>query len=108
MALASADTITYKPKSLTHQQAAGLPLVDVSAWQVLVEHIGLQSGQKILIHGGAGGIGSSIAIQLAKHLGAYVTTTVGTNDMQFAKEPGADKVIMDYKTQTFEDLIRVL
>jgi alcohol dehydrogenase len=104
MALASADTIAHKPKSVTHQQAAGLPLVGVSAWQALVEHIGLQSGQKILIHGGAGGIGS-IAIQLAKHLGAYVATTVSTDDMQFAKELEADEVI-DYKTQTFEESIR--
>lgn len=104
MALANADTIAHKPKSLTHQQAAGLPLVGVSAWQALVEHFGLQGGQKIMIHGGAGGIGS-IAIQLAKHLGAYVTTTVSTNDIQFAKELGADEVI-DYKTETFEDLTR--
>ena len=103
IALANADTIAHKPKSLSHQEAAGLPLVGVSAWQALVENIGLQSGQKILIHGGAGGIGS-IAIQLAKHLGSYVATTVATNDKQFAKELGADEVI-DYKTQTFEDLI---
>jgi alcohol dehydrogenase len=68
-----------------------------------VETIGLTKGQKILIHGGAGGIGS-IAIQLAKHLGSYVATTVSINDKQFAKELGADEVI-DYKTQTFEDLL---
>jgi NADPH:quinone reductase-like Zn-dependent oxidoreductase len=102
-ALANADTIAHKPKSLSHEQAAGLPLVGVSAWQALVEIIGLRRGQKILIHGGAGGIGS-IAIQLAKHLGAYVATTVSTNDKQFAKELGADEVL-DYKTQPFEDLI---
>jgi alcohol dehydrogenase len=104
MALANADTITYKPKTLSHDEAAGLPLVGVSAWQALVETIGLSKGQKILIHGGAGGIGS-IAIQLAKHLGAYVATTSSTNDIQFVKEElGADEVI-DYKTQTFEDLL---
>jgi NADPH:quinone reductase-like Zn-dependent oxidoreductase len=60
-------------------------------------------GQKILIHGGAGGIGS-IAIQLAKYLGADVATTVSINDKQFVQELGADQVI-DYKTQTFEDLL---
>ena len=103
MALANADTIAYKPKTLSHDEAAGLPLVGVSAWQALVETIGLSKGQKILIHGGAGGIGS-IAIQLAKHLGAYVATTSSTNDKQFVKELGADEVI-DYKTQTFEDLL---
>ena len=101
MALANADTIAYKPKSLSHQEAAGLPLVGASAWQAIVENIGLKKGQKILIHGGAGGIGS-IAIQLAKHLGAHVATTVSTNDKQFAKELGANEII-DYKTQRFEE-----
>ena len=75
----------------------------VSAWQALVENIGLSKDQKILIHGGAGGIGS-IAIQLAKHLGAYVATTVSTNDKQFVQELGANQVI-DYKTQNFEDIL---
>ena len=103
MALANADTIAQKPKSLSHQEAAGLPLVGVSAWQALAETLGLQRGLKILIHGGAGGIGS-IAIQLARYLGAYVATTVSTNDKQFAKELGADEVI-DYRTQTFESLL---
>jgi alcohol dehydrogenase len=103
MALANADTIAYKPRTLSHEEAAGLPLVGVSAWQALVETIGLSKGQKILIHGGAGGIGS-IAIQLAKHNGAYVATTVSTNDKEFVKELGADEAI-DYKTQTFEDLL---
>src|SRR5215212_5927206 len=104
MALAKADKIAHKPKTLTHEQAAGLPLVGVSAWQALVETMGLSKGQKILIHGGAGGIGT-ISIQLAKHLGAHVATTVSTNDIQFVKEElGADEAI-DYKTQTFEDVL---
>jgi NADPH:quinone reductase-like Zn-dependent oxidoreductase len=83
--------------------AAGLPLVGICAWQALVENIGLSKDQKILIHGGAGGIGS-IAIQLANHLGAYVTTTVSTNDKQFVQELGADHII-DYKKENFEDVI---
>ncbi|MGI0037264.1 MAG: alcohol dehydrogenase catalytic domain-containing protein, partial [Nitrososphaera sp.] len=58
MAMANADIIAQKPKSLSHQESAGLPLVGVSTWQALAETVGLQSGQKILIHGGAGGIGS--------------------------------------------------
>jgi alcohol dehydrogenase len=102
MALATATSIAHKPKTLGHIEAAALPLVGVSAWQALVEFIGLSDGQKILIHGGAGGIGS-IAIQLAKNLGAYVATTVSTNDKQFVQKPGADEVI-DYRTQTFEDI----
>jgi alcohol dehydrogenase len=81
----------------------GLPLVGVSAWQALVENIGLSKDQKILIHGGAGGIGS-MAIQLAKHLGAYVGTTVSINDKQFVQELGADQII-DYKKENFEEIV---
>jgi len=68
-----------------------------------LENIGLSKGQRILIHGGAGGIGS-IAIQLAKNLGAYIATTVSANDKEFVQELGADQVI-DYKNQNFEDLL---
>ena len=103
MALANGDSIAHKPKILSYAEAAALPLVGVSAWQALVENIGLSKDQKILIHGGAGGIGS-IAIQLAKHLGAYVATTVSTNDKQFVQELGGNQVI-DYKTQNFEDIL---
>ena len=103
IALAKTESIAYKPKRLSHAEAAALPLVGVSAWRALAENIGLSKGQRILIHGGAGGIGS-IAIQLAKNLGAYVATTVSTNDKQFVQELGADQVI-DYKTQNFEDLL---
>ena len=104
MALANADNIAQKPITLRHEEAAGLPTVGVSAWQALVDIIGLSKGQKILIHGGAGGVGS-IAIQLAKYIGAYVATTVSEKDKQFVKEElGADEVI-DYKTQTFEDVL---
>lgn len=94
---------TLKPKSLSHTEAAGLPLVGVSAWQALVENMKLTNGQKILIHGGAGGIGS-IAIPLAKNLGAYVATTVSSDDIQFVHTLGADKII-DYKSQSFEDVL---
>ncbi len=92
MALANAESIAHEPKNLSHVEAAALPLVGVSAWQALVENIGLSKDQKILIHGGAGGIGS-ISIQLTKHLGAYVATTVPTNDKQFVQELGANQVI---------------
>ena len=75
LVLTNIDSIGPKPNTLNPIEASGLPLVGVSAWQALVENIGLSKNQKILIHGGAGGIGS-IAIPLAKHLGAYVATTV--------------------------------
>jgi NADPH:quinone reductase-like Zn-dependent oxidoreductase len=103
LALVNKDSIAHKPKSLGYLETAGLPLVGVSAWQALVETIGLSKDQKILIHGGAGGIGS-IAIQLAKHLGAHVATTVSTNDKQFVQQLGADQII-DYKKENFEDVI---
>lgn len=93
-----------KPNTIDHIQAASLPLVGTSAIQALEEHINLQKGQKILIHGGAGGIGS-IAIQIAKSLGAYVATTVSSDDVEFAKSMGADEVI-DYKTQDFTTIIK--
>lgn len=102
-AVAQASKVAKKPTSVDMTQAASLPLVGASAIQGLEEHAKLQSGQKILIHGGAGGIGS-LAIQLAKHIGAYVTTTVSTDDMDFAKSLGADEVI-DYKTQDFSTLL---
>jgi alcohol dehydrogenase len=103
MALAKTDSIANKPKRLSHIEAAALPLVGVSAWRALTENIGLSKGQRILIHGGAGGIGS-IAIQLAKYLGSEVATTVSANDKQFVQELGAD-VVIDYKSQNFEDLL---
>jgi alcohol dehydrogenase len=103
LALANKDSIAHKPKTLNHVEAAALPLVGVCAWQALVEKIGLSKDQQILIHGGAGGIGS-IAIQLARHLGAHVATTVSKNNKEFVQRLGADQVI-DYKTEDFEDIL---
>jgi alcohol dehydrogenase len=103
MALANVESIAHKPESLDHAEAAALPLVGVSAWQALTEDIGLEKDQRVLIHGGAGGIGS-IAIQVAKSIGAYIATTVSASDKQFVQELGAD-VVIDYKTQTFENLV---
>lgn len=100
---AKAESAAYKPKTVGHTEAAALPLTGVSALQALTEHMHLASGQKVLIHGGAGGIGT-IAIQLAKHLGASVATTVRTEEQQYAKELGAD-VIIDYKNQRFEEVV---
>lgn len=102
--LAAIGKVSVKPQTADFQHAAALPLVGVSALQAIEDHIKIQTGQKILIHGGAGGIGST-AIQIAKSHGAYVATTVGTKDVEFAKELGADEVI-DYKTQQFETLLK--
>lgn len=102
-ALADVKSIARKPKHSNHIEAAALPLAGVSALQALVEHMDLSKGKKILIHGGAGGIGT-IAIQLAKHLGTYVATTASANNKQYVKELGADEII-DYKSQSFEDLL---
>jgi alcohol dehydrogenase len=98
-AATSADQVAKMPAKLDFKQAASLPLVGVSAWQALTEHIKLQPGQKIFIHGGAGGIGS-IAIQIAKHIGVHVATTATGSGVKFVKSLGADEVI-DYKKQDF-------
>jgi alcohol dehydrogenase len=99
-----AEQLADKPANVNFEEAAALPLAATSAYQALEEHINLQAGQKILIHGGAGGIGS-FAVQIAKHLGAYVATTVSTDDLNFAKQLGADEVI-DYKTQNFAAMVK--
>lgn len=93
-----------KPKMTSFIEAAALPLVGSSAVQALQEHIKLQWGQKILIHGGAGGIGH-IAIQLAKALGAYVATTVSLDHRDFVKQLGADEIV-DYKLEKFEEKLK--
>jgi alcohol dehydrogenase len=90
-----------KPKSIDFKSAAAAPLTGVSAYQALIDALHLNAGQKVLIHGGAGGIGS-FAIPLAKHLGAYVATTVSPEDADYARQLGADEVI-DYTSEKFED-----
>ncbi len=87
-----------------YDTAAGLPLAACSAYQALHDHLQLASGQKILIHGGGGGIGS-LAIQLAKFAGAYVATTLSARDKEFAEKLGADKTI-DYATEDFTKLVK--
>lgn len=101
---ANDKNVAKKPTSISFAEAASLVLVGVSAVQALEEHIKLQPQQKILIHGGAGGIGS-IAIQLAKAIGAHVATTVGDTDVEFVKQLGADEVI-DYKAEKFEEKLK--
>ncbi|GAA3466527.1 NADP-dependent oxidoreductase [Nonomuraea roseola] len=97
------DDVAIKPATLTMEEAASLPLVALTSWQVLVERAQLQPGQKILIHAGSGGLGT-IAIQLAKHLGATVATTTSTANIDLVKTLGAD-VVIDYKKQAFETVL---
>ncbi len=103
-ALADIKNISLKPKTINFEEASALPLTGVSALMALTEHIKLKKSQKILIHGGGGGIGT-MAIQLAKYLGAFVITTAGTDDLEYVKNLGADEVI-NYKTQNFEELVK--
>jgi NADPH:quinone reductase-like Zn-dependent oxidoreductase len=98
IALNEAD-VALKPKSLTMEEAASIPLVGLTAWQVLVERAKLKKGQKVLIHAGSGGVGT-FAIQLAKHLGATVATTTSTANIELVKSLGAD-VVVDYKKEDF-------
>jgi NADPH:quinone reductase-like Zn-dependent oxidoreductase len=95
--------IALKPTTLGMVEAASLPLVALTAWQALVEKAKVQPGQKVLIHGGAGGFGS-IAVQLAKHLGAHVATTASGSNADWLRELGADEVI-DYRSQRFDELL---
>ncbi|GAA2360489.1 NADP-dependent oxidoreductase [Streptomyces cuspidosporus] len=97
------DDLAPKPATLTMPEAASLPLVALTAWQALVERARVQPGQKVLIHAGAGGLGS-IAVQLAKALGAHVATTVSTAKVDLARDLGAD-VVIDYRTQDFEEVL---
>jgi len=97
-------SLALKPKCLTMEEAASIPLVALTAWQALVERAQLQKGQKVFIQAGSGGVGT-FAIQLAKHLGATVATTTSTTNVAFVKSLGAD-VVIDYKTQDFEDVLR--
>jgi NADPH:quinone reductase-like Zn-dependent oxidoreductase len=97
------DDVAIKPTTLTMEEAASLPLVALTSWQVLVERAQIRPGQKVLIHAGSGGLGT-IAIQLAKQLGARVATTTSTANVDLVKRLGAD-VVVDYKKQEFETVL---
>ncbi len=96
--------VAKAPSGLSFTDAAALPLAGVSAYQAIYEHFKLRKGQRILIQGGAGGIGT-IAIQMARHLGAYAATTVSADSMEYARNLGADQVI-DYRKQDFTALLK--
>ncbi|MFI7669565.1 NADP-dependent oxidoreductase [Nocardia sp. NPDC049526] len=95
--------VAPKPASLSVQEAAAVPLVALAAWQILVEKAQVKPGQKVLVHAGAGGLGSTV-IQLAKHLGAYVATTATGASEKLVRDLGAD-VVIDYTKQDFSQVV---
>lgn len=97
------EALALKPSNLDMEHAASVPLVGLTAWQVLVKTAQLKPGQKVLIHAGSGGVGT-FAIQLAKHLGAFVATTTSSANVEWVKALGADLVI-DYTRQSFDSLL---
>jgi alcohol dehydrogenase len=98
------DSVALKPKRLTMEEAASVPLVGLTAWQALIERANLKKGQKVLIHAGSGGVGT-FAIQLARHLGATVATTTSTANLEWVARLGAD-IVIDYKNDDFETIVR--
>ncbi len=98
------DSLAIKPPALTMVEAASIPLVGLTAWQALIEKANLKPGQKVFIQAGSGGVGT-FAIQLAKHLGAFVATTTSAANIDMVKGLGADLVV-DYKKDDFEKILR--
>lgn len=102
-ALSTADRLAHTPTTLPLQEAGGVPAAALTAWQALHEHAAIQAGQKVLVHGGAGGVGS-FAIQLAHLAGAYVIATSSAKNHDYLRSLGADEVI-DYTSAKFEDSV---
>jgi NADPH:quinone reductase-like Zn-dependent oxidoreductase len=99
------DDVAVKPKALTMEEAASIPLVGLTAWQALIERANLKKAQRVLIHAGSGGVGT-FAIQLAKHVGATVATTTSTANVDLVRSLGADIVIDYKKKEEFADVLR--
>src|SRR5215212_12270386 len=95
--------VAIKPRELTMEEAASIPLVGLTAWQALIERANLKQGQKVFIQAGSGGVGT-VAIQLAKHLGATVATTTSTANLDWVKALGAD-IVIDYCKDDFETIL---
>lgn len=96
--------VALKPLTISHNEAASLPLAGITAWEVLITSAQLTAGQRVLIHAGSGGVGS-LAIQLAKSRGAYVIATTSGKNQALVESLGADEVI-DYQTQNFTEILR--
>lgn len=103
VARVQASALAHKPKSISHLEAASIPLTGLTAWQALVDKAGLKEGQRVLIHAGSGGVGT-LAIQIAKDLGAFVATTVSARNADLVTSLGAD-VVIDYKEQDFTNIV---
>ncbi|HEY0298461.1 MAG TPA: NADP-dependent oxidoreductase [Arachidicoccus sp.] len=101
---AKASQFALKPKSISFNEASGVPLTALVAWNALFELGKLQAGQRVFIHGASGGVGS-FAVQFAKAKGVYVIGSASAGNQEFLKQIGADEVI-DYKTQKFEELLQ--
>lgn len=97
------EDISLKPRSLSFEEAAAVPLVALAAWQAMVGLASVKPGQKVLVHAGGGGLGSTV-IQVAKHLGAYVATTAHTRDVERVRALGADEVI-DFTSTDFAEVL---
>src|SRR5213078_1566712 len=96
--------VALKPKNLSMEEAASIPLVGLTAWQALIEKANLRKGQKVFVQAGSGGVGT-IAIQLAKNLGATVATTTSAANVDLVKSLGAD-IAIDYKKDDFESILK--
>jgi alcohol dehydrogenase len=97
-------SLALKPKALSMVEAASIPLVGLTAWQALIELAGLKKGQKVFIQAGSGGVGT-LAIQLARHVGATVATTASRASFELLKGLGAD-IVIDYRTEDFEQVLK--
>jgi NADPH:quinone reductase-like Zn-dependent oxidoreductase len=95
--------LALKPANISHAEAAGIPLAGLTAWQALFDKGGLQPGQRVLIHAGSGGVGT-LAIQLAKHAGAWVAATASIGNRALVESMGADQFV-DYASQRFEEVV---
>lgn len=98
------NDVASKPRNITMEEAASMPLVGLTAWQALVERAHLKQGQKVFIQAGSGGVGT-FAIQLAKHIGATVATTTSSANTDLVKSVGAD-IVIDYKKDDFEQVLQ--
>jgi NADPH:quinone reductase-like Zn-dependent oxidoreductase len=101
--LAQTSSIAFKPRRLSHVEAASTPIGALTAWEGLFDRAGLMDGERVLIHGGAGAVGV-YAIQMARRAGAHVITTASAGNIEFVQQLGADEVF-DYKTAPFEDRV---
>jgi NADPH:quinone reductase-like Zn-dependent oxidoreductase len=99
----SENEVAFKPKTISHEEAASIPLVGLTAWEALVTTANIQAGQRVLIHAAAGGVGS-MAVQIARIYGCYVIGTASEGNIEFVKNLGANEVI-DYHKQDFSQIL---